>query len=98
MKNADETRKNRIAALYRRDGAMTLRTSHENPEIQKLYETFYGHPLSELAEKMLHTSYQDQSQRIQKAQTESAAVNAGKGKRRKQDHDQMEMQSLRLYL
>ncbi len=31
MKNADETRKSRIAALYRRDGAMTLRTSHENP-------------------------------------------------------------------
>ena len=80
MKNADETRKNRIAALYRRDGAMTLRTSHENPEIQKLYETLYGHPLSELAEKMLHTSYQDQSQRIQKGRMEQAAINEEQNK------------------
>lgn len=59
MKDADETRKSRIAALYRRDEAMTLRTSHENPEIKAVYEAFYGAPLSEMAEKMLHTSYRD---------------------------------------
>ena len=57
MKNADETRKSRIAALYRRDGSMALRTSHENPEIKAVYEAFYGQPLSELAERMLHTTY-----------------------------------------
>ena len=45
---------------------MTLRTSHENPEIKAVYEAFYGHPLSELAEQMLHTSYQDRSGLIQK--------------------------------
>ena len=61
-KNADEIRKSRIAALYRRDEAMTLRTSHENPEILEVYKTFYGKPLSELAEKMLHTTYQDRSE------------------------------------
>lgn len=61
MKDADETRKSRIAALYRRDEAMTLRTSHENPEIKEVYAAFYGQPLSEMAEKMLHTSYRDQS-------------------------------------
>ncbi|WP_345941643.1 rubrerythrin [Gemmiger formicilis] len=66
MKNADETRKSRIAALYRRDEAMTLRTSHENPEIQEVYAAFYGRPLSEMAEKMLHTHYQDCSSLIQK--------------------------------
>ena len=66
MKNADETRKSRIAALYQRDGSMTLRTSHENPEIKEVYETFYGHPLSEMAEKMLHTTYQDRSDLIQR--------------------------------
>ena len=60
--NADEIRKSRIAALYRRDEAMTLRTSHENPEILEVYKTFYGKPLSELAEKMLHTTYQDRSE------------------------------------
>ena len=61
MKDADETRKSRIAALYQRDGAMSLRTSHENPEIKAVYEEFYGHPLSEMAEKMLHTAYTDRS-------------------------------------
>ena len=60
----DEIRKSRIAALYHRDESMTLRTSHENPEIQALYQTFYGHPLSELAEAMLHTTYQDRSDLI----------------------------------
>ncbi|HIS78044.1 rubrerythrin [Anaeromassilibacillus sp. An200] len=64
MKDADETRKSRIAALYQRDGSMTLRTSHENPEIKEVYEAFYGQPLSELAEQMLHTTYQDRSELI----------------------------------
>ena len=40
---------------------MTLRTSHENPEIKEVYEAFYGKPLSPLAEQMLHTTYQDRS-------------------------------------
>lgn len=61
MKNADETRKSRIAALYQWDGSMTLRSSHENPEIKAVYEAFYGQPLSELAEQMLHTTYYDRS-------------------------------------
>ena len=65
-KNVDETRKSRIAALYQRDSSMTLRTSHENPEIKEVYEAFYGQPLSEMAEKMLHTSYQDRSDIIQR--------------------------------
>lgn len=41
--------------------SMQLRLSHENPEIIKLYEEFYGEPLSELAEQMLHTVYFDRS-------------------------------------
>lgn len=64
--NMDEIRKKRISALYQRDTSMTLRKSHENPEIKALYESFYGHPLSELAEKMLHTIYTDCSGLIQK--------------------------------
>ena len=55
--DADDVRKARIASLYRRDEQMTLRLSHENPEIKQLYLDFYGKPLSELAEKMLHTAY-----------------------------------------
>ena len=70
LKNADETRKSRIAALYRRDGSMALRLSHENPEIKAVYEEFYGEPLSEIAEQMLHTSYRDASG-ILRGETES---------------------------
>lgn len=61
MADADEIRKSRIESLYRRDEAMTLRLSHENMEIKALYEEFYGKPLSELAEQMLHTAYTDRS-------------------------------------
>ena len=57
----DELRKSRISALYKRDNLMQLRTSHENKEIIELYTQFYGKPLSELAEKMLHTTYYDKS-------------------------------------
>lgn len=55
--DADEIRKARIASLYQRDEKMALRLSHENPEIKQLYKEFYGKPLSELAETMLHTAY-----------------------------------------
>lgn len=57
----DELRKNRIAGLYKRDDEMQVRNSHDNREIQELYKSFYGQPLSELAEKMLHTTYRDRS-------------------------------------
>ena len=61
MKNADEVRKARIDSLYKKDAEMTLRKSHENPSIKRIYEEFYGKPLSEMAEKMLHTMYEDKS-------------------------------------
>ncbi|MCI6956560.1 MAG: [FeFe] hydrogenase, group A [Clostridiales bacterium] len=58
---SEETRKARIASLYQRDAGMERRLSHENQEIHQLYQEFYGEPLSELAEKMLHTAYLDRS-------------------------------------
>ena len=61
MKDADEVRKARIDSLYKKDAEMTLRKSHENPSIRQVYEEFYGKPLSEMAEKMLHTMYEDKS-------------------------------------
>ena len=59
----DNTRQARIDSLYARDKSLApeRRTSHENKEIQALYETFYGKPLSELAERLLHTCYMDRS-------------------------------------
>lgn len=62
MKDKDAVRKARIQSLYTKDEAMTLRKSHENPDIIRIYEEFYEKPLSELAEKMLHTMYTDRSE------------------------------------
>ena len=64
--DANASRKARIESLYKRDASLTLRSSHENPEIKELYEEFYGKPLSELAEEMLHTMYTDRSSDINK--------------------------------
>lgn len=61
MKDMDKVRQARIKSLYDKDASMTLRLSHKNPEIEQVYSEFYGKPLSELAEKMLHTSYYDRS-------------------------------------
>ena len=44
-------------ALYRLDQAETLRFSHENPEIQALYQTFLGKPCGERSEHLLHTDH-----------------------------------------
>ena len=59
--DANESRKARIESLYKRDASLAVRSSHENPEIKQLYQDFYGKPLSELAEKMLHTIYTNRS-------------------------------------
>ena len=79
-RNADQTRQSRIAALYRRDAGMSVRKSHENPDIKAVYEQFYKEPLSELAEKMLHTMYTDHSDILKKgpalAQAERTAETA----------------------
>ena len=69
MADANESRQSRIASLYQRDAGMKLRSSHENPEIQQLYKEFYGEPLSELAEEMLHTIYQDRSSDLKQGGT-----------------------------
>ena len=54
-------REKRIEGLYKRDSQMKVRSSHENEEIKTLYKEFYGKPLSDLAQKMLHTIYFDRS-------------------------------------
>ncbi|MDD7209934.1 MAG: [FeFe] hydrogenase, group A [Lachnospiraceae bacterium] len=70
MKDKDETRKARIDSLYKKDQSMNIRASHKNPDIKTVYDEFYEKPLSELAEKMLHTSYQDRSTIFQQGKGE----------------------------
>ena len=50
-------RAKRASVLYSEDERLVIRQSHNNKDIQKLYADFLGEPGSELAEELLHTSY-----------------------------------------
>lgn len=50
--------KQRANALYTIDQAKTLRKSHENPYIQRLYKAFLGEPGGARSHKLLHTTYE----------------------------------------
>jgi NADP-reducing hydrogenase subunit HndD len=53
----NRVREARIAAIYREDEGKTLRKSHDNPDVQRLYEEFLGKPLGEKSHHLLHTEY-----------------------------------------
>lgn len=57
VKNFTDYKAIRASALYKADEAATLRKSHENPEIIKLYDEFLEKPNSHKAHQLLHTSY-----------------------------------------
>ena len=52
-----DVRKLRADALYSIDEKSTIRKSHENPVIQKLYQEFLQRPGSHKAHELLHTHY-----------------------------------------
>jgi len=52
----------RSKALYNQDSKREFRRSHENPIVKKIYKKYLGKPLSERAEKLLHTKYEKRSQ------------------------------------
>jgi NADP-reducing hydrogenase subunit HndD len=56
--------KARQKAIYAEDEGKTLRKSHENPHILKLYEEFLGKPMSDKAHHLLHTKYFDRKKEI----------------------------------
>lgn len=47
----------RMDALYEIDETKSIRKSHENAEVKKLYTEFLGEPLSDKAHELLHTHY-----------------------------------------
>lgn len=49
----------RMAALYRIDQTESVRTSHGNADVQRLYAEFLGEPYGELSHELLHTHYAD---------------------------------------
>ncbi|MEW6724207.1 MAG: NADH-dependent [FeFe] hydrogenase, group A6 [Bacillota bacterium] len=57
----DEIRRQRIEGIYTADERMTIRKSHENPAVRKLYEEFLGEPLGHKSHELLHTHYTKRS-------------------------------------
>ena len=53
-----DVRKLRADALYTIDEKSTIRKSHENPAIKKLYKEFLEKPGSHKSHELLHTTYQ----------------------------------------
>ena len=51
------TLKKRTAAINAEDVSKTIRKSHENPYIKKLYEEYLDKPMSHEAHELLHTKY-----------------------------------------
>ena len=52
-----DVRKLRADALYSIDERSIVRKSHENPVMKKLYKDFLEKPGSDIAERLLHTTY-----------------------------------------
>ncbi len=53
----DTYKAKRASALYQEDESRTLRVSHKNPQIIKLYEDYLEKPNSHKAHELLHTTY-----------------------------------------
>ena len=52
-----EAYENRIKSTYSHDQNLPTRKSHENLEIQKMYNEYLGEPLGEKSHHLLHTKY-----------------------------------------
>lgn len=52
-----EIRGKRTEAIYSEDMHLSLRKSHENPEIVQIYKEFLGEPLGHKSHDLLHTHY-----------------------------------------
>lgn len=59
VRSNEDVRKLRADALYSIDEKSTIRKSHNNPTIKKLYEEFLKQPGGEVSHKYLHTHYDE---------------------------------------
>ena len=55
--NEMDIRAVRAKAIYEEDEAMTIRRSHQNPKVLKMYEEYFEKPGSHKSHKLLHTHY-----------------------------------------
>ncbi len=54
---SDDVRLKRMQAIFREDEGKSMRKSHDNPSVKRMYEEFLGHPLGHLSHELLHTHY-----------------------------------------
>ncbi len=59
IKEGMELAETRGDALYNLDKSNSLRFSHENPSVIKIYEDYFGKPLSHRSHELLHTNQND---------------------------------------
>ena len=52
-------REKRAAAIYEEDMDLSIRKSHENPEVLQIYKEFLGEPLGHKSHELLHTHYRE---------------------------------------
>lgn len=57
-----DKREARTLSIYQIDSNRTIRQSHRNPDVIRLYDEFLKEPLSERAEELLHTKYNNRKQ------------------------------------
>jgi NADH-quinone oxidoreductase subunit G/NADP-reducing hydrogenase subunit HndD len=57
MGTSRENIRARMLGLYRIDGDESVRVSHKNPMVQRLYAEYLGEPLGERSHHLLHTHY-----------------------------------------
>ena len=60
----NDMRMTRINSIYKIDGEMVYRKSHENPMIKTLYKEYLKEPNSKRAHHLLHTTYTSRNENI----------------------------------
>ena len=58
IRSTIDVRQKRADALYSIDEKATIRKSHQNPVVQKIYKEFLEKPGSHKAHELLHTEYE----------------------------------------
>jgi NADP-reducing hydrogenase subunit HndD len=57
IESEEELLRKRASVLYSLDRSKTIRRSHENPDVQRIYKEFFERPLGPKSHKILHTTY-----------------------------------------
>jgi hypothetical protein len=70
-------REERRQAVYALDRSNTIRQSHNNPMIKRIYEDFLEKPLSSKSHHLLHTSYSNKKKKVIHTRKEIWEENSG---------------------